>query len=304
MNQVANIAAEPLRADFGIEVKFVPGTPDPARVFRAMTALIDSFQRFDKELVQTIDLTIEPVLFLEDIESGSLRTWLRSVISSVDDSALLAGDWKKVVGAYLLKAKYIIIRKLEGKTQITSRDEIKEIEGELLEAAEATNIKRIPSYRPVPEGKIVEAIENFGAALAYLAPEDSAKLMTPDGEANFNMVLKVSPDSLLDLLIKESLTNESVMILKVKRPDYLGESMWDFKLGEHPLQAKILDRKWLADFQGRNVDVRPGDAIRAKVSHTINYGYDAEVVSERYEVMEVLEVTALVSFTQPPLLEE
>jgi hypothetical protein len=154
---------------------------------------------------------------------------------------------------------------------------------------------RIPSYRPVPEGKIVEAIENFGAALAYLATEDSAKLMTPDGEANFNMVLKVSPDSLLDLLIKESLTNESVMILKVKRPDYLGESMWDFKLGEHPLQAKILDR---------NVDVRPGDAIRAKVSHTINYGYGAEVVSERYEVMEVLEVTALVSFTQPPLLEE
>jgi hypothetical protein len=295
--------AEPLKSDFGIEVKFTPGTPDPARVFRSMTALIDSFQRFDKELVQTIDSTIEPVLLLEDIDAGSLRTWLRSVITSVDDSALQSGDWKKIVGNYLLKSKYIIVRRLEGKTHITTRDQIKEIEAELLTAAEDTKIKRIPSYRPVPESKIIEVIENFGNALAHLAPNDSAKLMAPDGEANFNLTLKMAPDSLRALLVKESVTNDPTMILKVKRPDYLGEAMWDFKFGDHPLQAKIVDFKWLGDFQGRKVDVRPGDAIRAKVRHTINYGHDAEIVSEHYEVAEVLEVIALILPHQPPLLE-
>lgn len=113
--------AEPLRADFAIEVKFTPGTPDPTRVFRTTTALIDSFQRFDKELVQTIDLSIEPVLILEDIEASSLRTWLRSVVNSVDDSALKEGDWKKAIGPYLHKAKHIIVKKLDGKTGITDR---------------------------------------------------------------------------------------------------------------------------------------------------------------------------------------
>jgi hypothetical protein len=294
---------ETLKADFAIEVKFAPNTPDPSRVFRSMTALIDSFQRFDKELVQAIDLKIEPILFLEDIETSSLRTWLRSVITSVDDSALRDGDWKKIVGSYLLKSKYILINKLDGKTQITSRNEIKEIEGELLAAAEATDIKRIPSYQPMPESRIIEAIDDIGNALAHLSLGDSAKLMTPDGEAKFNLTLKVSPDSLRDLIVKESLTHESVMILKVKRPDYLGEAMWDFKFGEHPLQAKILDLNWLAAFQSRKVDVRPGDAIRAKVHHTTHYGFDAEVVFERAEIIQVLEVIALVPENQPPLLE-
>src|ERR1700678_2263261 len=114
--------AEPLRADFGIEVTFASGTPDPARVFRSMTSLIDSFQYFDKDLIQVIDVQIDPILLLEDIEAGSLRTWLRSLISTVDDSALKEGDWKKVVGAYLLKAKYILVKRLEGKTEITTRE--------------------------------------------------------------------------------------------------------------------------------------------------------------------------------------
>lgn len=293
---------EPLKADFAIEVKFTPGTPDPSRVFRSMTSLIEAFQRFDKELVQTIDVNIEPILILEDIEASSLRTWLRSVVSSVDDSALKAGDWKKVVGTYLYKAKHIVVNRLDGKTQITDRKEIKDIEAELLSAAEESDIKKIPLYRPLPEAKIVAIIGDIGNALDHLGKTDSAKIITPDGEASFNMALKVVPESLNALLTKESLKNETVMILKVKRPDYLGESRWDFKFGEHPIQAKILHTDWLVDFQARKKDVRPGDALRAKVRQTINYGYDAEVISESYEVLEVLEIITLAPPNQPPLL--
>jgi hypothetical protein len=293
---------EQLKADFGIEVRFTPGTPDPSRVFRSMTALIDSFKDFDHQLVQSIDIALEPVLLLEDIEVGSLRTWLRSVISSVDDSSLKSGDWKKVIGDYLVRAKYIIVSKLEGKTQISNRAEIQEIETELLAAAEATDIKRIPSYRPVPLPRIIDAIEHIDAALANLASTDSATLLTPSGNASFNMILKIAPDSLKDLLVKEHLTNDSTLILKVKRPDYLGDSMWDFKLGEHPIQAKITDREWLADFQSRKIDVRPGDALRATVRQTIGYGYDADVVYDRYEITKVSEVISTPS--QPPLLGE
>ena len=296
------VAPEQLKADFGIEVTFAAGTPDPARVFRSMTALIDSFHRFDKELVQTIDTAIEPVLLLEDIESGSLRTWLRNVLSSVDDSALESGDWKKIVGTYLMKAKYIVVNKLEGKTEITSREEIKDIEAGLLSAAEDTKIKRIPSYRPVPEAQIIEVIDGISNALRYLTAGDSAKLMTPDGEAHFNLMLRVSPDALRDLLVKERITNELPMILKVKRPDYLGESMWDFKFGEHPIQAKILDVEWLSTFQQRKIHVRPGDAIRATVWHTVEYGFDAEVVREHYEITKVLEVIEASFHNQPRLL--
>jgi len=94
------------------------------------------------------------------------------------------------------------------------------------------------------------------------------------------------------------------MILKVKRPDYLGESRWDFKFGDHPFHAKILHVDWLADFQARKIDVRPGDALRAMVRQTINYGFDADVISESNEILEILEVITLVPPNQPPLLGE
>jgi hypothetical protein len=295
---------EELRADFGIEVSFALGTPDPSRVFRSMTALIESFQSFDRELVQTIDVKIEPVLLLEDIEIGSLKTWLRNAISSVDDSALRDGDWKKVVGAYLLRSKYILVRKLDGKTEITNRQEIKEIEAEIWEAAKATDVQRIPTYRPISDAKIIEVIGNLTAGLHQLTTGDSAKLLTPDGEANFNLSLNISPDSLRDLLVKESVSNDATLILKVKRPDYLGESMWDFKLGDHPLQAKIVDLEWLLSFQERKVDVRPGDAIRAVVRQTIHYGYEAQVVYEHNEIIQVLDVIAVAPYAKGHLLRD
>ena len=296
--------AESLKADFGIEVRFAPGTPDPSRVFRSLSALIDTFQHFDKELAQSIDSAIEPILLLEDIESGSIRTWLKSALSSVDDSALKDGDWKKLLGAYLLKAKYIVIKKLEGRTEITNLQPIREIESEILDAAKASDVQRIPIYQPLSEAKIVEIIGNLSNALGHLKPGDSGKLLTPDGEAAFNLSLKVSPEALRDLLVKETVTNESVLILKVKRPDYLGESMWDFKLGEHPLQAKIIDVQWLQEFQERRIDVRPGDAIKAVVRQTIYYGHEAEVVYEHNEITEVLGVIAIVLPNQSRLLNE
>src|SRR5438067_135461 len=125
-------AAQIAEADFAIQVDFKPDTPDPTRVFRAMTDLIESFQYFDRQLVQSIDVSIQPVLLLEDIEGGSVKTWLRSVVSSADDTALIEGDWKKLVGRYLYRAKYAAIRFLEGKTQISDRKQLKELESELL----------------------------------------------------------------------------------------------------------------------------------------------------------------------------
>ena len=118
-------------------------------------------------------------------------------------------------------------------------------------------------------------------------------MLTPEGDVAFNLSLKISPDALRDLLIKERLSNDSELILKVKRPDYLGDSMWDFKLGDHPIQAKIVDRDWLKGFQEREIDVRPGDAIRAIVRQTIYYGYDAEVVYEHHEVLRIMNVITI-----------
>src|SRR5262245_59970720 len=107
--------------DFAIEIDFEPETEfDPARVFKSMSGLIDTFQDLDRRLVASVDASIEPLLMLEDIEAGSLRTWLRNQLSTVNDDVLKEGEWKKIIGAYLVKCRHIIVRWLDGKAQIVS----------------------------------------------------------------------------------------------------------------------------------------------------------------------------------------
>ena len=126
------------------------------------------------------------------------------------------------------------------------------------------------------------------------------KYITADAEASFNIGFTFSPESLEELITRETITQKSVMILKVKRPDYLGDSMWEFRHEGHPFPAKIMHIAWLREFQERKFDVRPGDAIRALVQLDVHYGYDGEVVGTKRSILEVIEVVQNVA----PLQQE
>ena len=93
------------------------------------------------------------------------------------------------------------------------------------------------------------------------------------------------------MAVKETVTFPAAqMILAVKKPDYLGDSKWDLRHGRRSITTKIEDTAWLRRFQSRSVDVRPGDALRCEVRIDHLYGYDNELLSERYTVIRVLEV--------------
>jgi hypothetical protein len=160
-----------LTADFCIAIDFEKGSEAPSRVFRALSDIIDSFHALDKDLIQSIDSKIEPIILLEDIESGSIKTWLRYIFND---------------------------------------------------------------------------------------------------EASFNLQFKIVPELIEDLLTKERLEACMQMILKVKKPDYLGESKWEFKHENKTIPMKILDIDWLKAFQNREIDIRPGDSIRAEVQIITN----------------------------------
>ncbi len=80
------------------------------------------------------------------------------------------------------------------------------------------------------------------------------------------------------------------MILIVKKPDYLGQSKWDLRYGKKAITAKINDDVWLANFQNRTEDVRPGDALDCIVEIEIGYGFDNEPISEHYIITKVNKV--------------
>src|SRR3970040_183395 len=90
----------PERADFAIYIDFKRGEGSPQRVFQAADAMIRAMQSLDHVLCNAIDGTIEPVMVLEEIETGSLKIWLANKLTAVDDQALKDLDWKPAIGKY------------------------------------------------------------------------------------------------------------------------------------------------------------------------------------------------------------
>jgi len=205
-----------------------------------------------------------------------------------DDQALKELDWKPAVGKYLVRAKYAVLRWIEDDE---APKDLPALGREIQKLASETDVRHLPDYTPVSPRALIDAMQGFQSVKDHLVEGDAASVITPDGELDMNLSMRWDIESLEELSVKDRVSyNVPSMVLMVKKPDYLGTSMWDLRHGRRSLSAKIEDDDWLKKFQGRQVDVRPGDAIRCQIKIEMQYGYDNELIGEKYVVEKVHEV--------------
>ena len=278
------------QVDYCLEVNFEKGTESPSRVFRTMHEMIDTFQLLDSHLISSIDIRIEPVLLLEDIESGSVKTWISTKLKIVPDDAIYNLDWKKLVGSFLVKGKYRIVNFLEGTTSITNVNQIKPLQDDLQKLAQETQIRMLPDYKPIEPRLLLEDISKISSSLSYLTTGDGASYITNQDRARFNLEFKLTPESIEELFIQEVLTHDDTLIMKVKKADFLGDSMWEFRFGERNIPVRISDKEWLNKFQTNKVTIQAGDAIRGVVRVSHKYDADHNLIGDNYDLLSVIEV--------------
>jgi hypothetical protein len=103
-------------------------------------------------------------------------------------------------------------------------------------------------------------------------------------------MLRVDDAEMTQLLALTTVTNENELILKIKKPDFLGSSKWEFRYDGHTIEAKIQDFSWLDSFHENGAGVRPGGALRAIVRIEVPYDEENESLPPRYTVLKVEEV--------------
>ena len=276
-------------ADFAFYVDFRKGEGPASRVFAATHQFIRACEQVDRALLTSIDSSIETVLVMEDIEAASLKTWLRTVLTVADDQALKSLDWKPAVGKYLVRAKYMILRWIEDDE--TPRD-LSGLRNNIQQLAKESDVRYLPDYPPVNSKSLISAVTGLQEVKSHLAEGDKASVDVPgEGEVEFNLSLRIPLESLEELAVSNTETHTvNSLYLIVKKPDYLGESMWEFRLGNRAIRAKLEDKDWLNAFQNRVVDVRPGDALDCTVRVVMMYDHDNELLSERHFVERVRKV--------------
>lgn len=278
---------------FGIKIDYIRESEDPGRVFRAMSGLIDALQTFDQHLGHTISADVSTSFLLEDIESGSITTWLKNTFKSIPGDALKELEWKRIFGHFLFETRASVIGWLEERETISTRDEVKELQDVILFEAERTSLNTIPAYNPPSPTTILSDVTLMKKALDNLKAEDKALYLSGTSQKKFNHSFSVSGETIRELLTLRTITSEIETIVQVKKPDYLGASKWLFKFRGHQIEASISDSQWLREFQSKEHKVLPGDSLRVDLKSEISYGYEGELVHESYVVTLVKEVIPL-----------
>lgn len=187
---------------FEITIDFKPGEGDPARVFKAMSGLIDALSNLDSHLAGAFDISLDASLILDEVEAGSIKGKFRDVIAGIPDEALKDGDWKKVLGHFLLRSKYALLKWLDETPKITSREDVRVLEGELLLAAQETDLKRIPAYAPPRAEVLLSDAHAIRESLDVLSESDTATYSYAGKSIRINRDLEISNEIVRDVLRK------------------------------------------------------------------------------------------------------
>jgi hypothetical protein len=280
-----------LTSEFGIQIDYKKNSGNPSRVFQVMSDLIDAFQRIDKRLAELIDANIEPLILLEDIHSGSIQAWLRIALISNPDDALYPVNWKPLIGQYLIEGKKNLIDFMKDRPTITNIYELIPLAEQIIQKAEMIKLKLLPEHSRLDQRQLLESLKDISMSLSPLIEGDSVKYISFDNvESKLNLKFKLSSENIEDLITKETTVKQGEKILKIKKADYLGESMWDFKHGQLTIQASIFDKGWLTDFQSGKITILPGDSLRAIVSEYYRFDQNNNLVGIRYRVDRIIEI--------------
>jgi hypothetical protein len=145
---------------------------------------------------------------------------------------------------------------------------------------------------------LVSAIVAWQRSKDALGAENRVRVVTNNGSAELDLAKRIADPRAL-LLARKLVNHSADMIFVVEMPDYQGSGEWRLKHGEVRTTAVSEPGTLLDKFYRRELDIRPGDALRCKVDFETSYGPDHEVLAERYRIVEILEVLP-VSTTQEP----
>lgn len=289
---------------YELVVDFDQGRGDPSRIFKAMGGIVDALQSLDKHLIAMIDEGLGASLVLDSVEAGSVRATLRNVISDIPDEALAKSDWRLIVGHFLLKAKYLILRWCEDRDTLVSRSNVEELTQIIANEATNTGVKVLPAYGPLQPDALLSDVQAIQQSLAVLDENDRATYVSSYGRVHMNPRLVLSAELVREILTRHVVKTHQITLMRVKKPDYLGRSQWSFQYSGHRIDASILDKEWLGRFQARLVDVRPGDSLKVDLTHEIFYGYLDEIIHQQYTVNHVIDVVRPELWTQSDAFDD
>jgi hypothetical protein len=280
---------------FCITIDYKNHVENPSALFKSMSSIIDALKFTDETLISSFNMSIEHLFVLDSVEKGSIKVFLKHLLQNIPDSALEELDVKKIIGHFLVLGKKKILEKMEKEDTLRKLDSIEELQIELYEEAEKTNILPFKNYNTIDTQKLLTSMYNISIAANQMPEEVEVyyEIFSPSSVNRNRYIVNRNfsiPEKLLEPDISYLGESTCVMIIKIKQPDYVSNAMWEFKHEGTSIDAKFEDIQWLYDFQNRKIDVRPKDSLKVNMKIISFLDESKTEIKKKYYILKVLEV--------------
>jgi hypothetical protein len=268
-------------SDVVIEVAASPGARRPPELTQVQR-LQDAVEASYRALAGSIAVQLETVAVLEEMAKRSLSLWLR--VQTRAASADLKGSEASLL-KFLARGTLAIIAWMDGSPTLQLAD----LQQAIRVLAWGTSITTTAHPVLPSSSALIDAIAAWQSAKAALNAGGNVRIITNNGSAELDLAKTIADPR--TLLQSRKLINHSAdMIFVVEMPDYQASREWQLKHGGTRTTAYCDPGTLLDKFYRRELDIRPGDALRCKVDFETSYGPDHEVLAERYRIIEIIEV--------------
>ncbi|HJP68664.1 MAG TPA: hypothetical protein VJ846_07160 [Sphingomicrobium sp.] len=244
--------------------------------------LQDAVDASYKALAGSVKIQLETAAVLEEVSKHSFSLWLR--VRRAGDGALLESLDASLL-KFLARGTLAIIAWMDGSPTLQLADLLQAIRVLAWGTSVTTNAQPVlPS-----SSELVDAVAAWQRAKAGVNAGDTVRIVTNNGSAQLDLSKRIADPRTL-LLARKLVNHSADLIFVVEMPDYQANGQWQLKHGGTRTTAIAEPGTLLDKFYKRELDIRPGDALRCKVDLETSYGPDHEVLSERYRIVEILEV--------------
>lgn len=239
-------------------------------------------------LITTVDSRISTALILEDVQKSSLKIFLRNLLTATDDQALKDLDWRKQVGKYLVKAKYLALEWLDQDIEAEQPAQIEDLTERIRQLAVETDVRHLPDYSPLNPTRIAQPLDALQRTKSQFR-EGERLLITLD-KTEYKVDLRklwLPSEHLPEAPVEQELSNDADMVLIIRKPDFLAKTQWQFRHGKSTLSATMDVPEWLHEFHQGKHPIKPGDALRVRVRFEYRYDANGDLADQRTTVIKV-----------------
>ncbi len=275
---------------FEIKLDFERDTENPSRLFRSFAEMIEGINDLDYLIAESVNTSVKSKIILDDIEKGSIIGKLYSAIVISQDGQIDNAPEIEKIEEYIEESRAETLKFIADKK--SSVEDLENLKTTISEIANEKELTETFNYAEPDLLKLAKSINSINDSTDKLNGNESFELKSNNKEVKeiSSGTPKIDIEAVEEALTEKEIVNESEMIYLIKKPDFLGESAWNFKHGTKSVTVKILHQEWLEKFHSGQVPVVPGDSLNVRVRQTSKYNRNGYLISDKLEIIEVINV--------------